>query len=355
MKLNEVKNILGKINISDNFQIIGMNWDVKHSRIYDDNNIVLEKGFSIRTTFMRPDVNTGEIEKGYGRWMYVPENVSMDGLVKTAWVCTELIVKHELMEAFLYERKRIFDPHKSLKDLQYNSREVNVKDAEDYVMEDNIEDNPTVQVAKKASEMVHDDVREPKVIRDGIVKPKGVTESSEEIFHKQNIENHKQEIVDFLDENFKRDKDGVGDDRHIYSTITNKIIHSLSDNVVTISDVNGKVFDYRGENTYNVSEIKDMLSDIILKEKMADSAVINQTIHRSGFTEARSIEDGVWVFKNPDINHRLIVHSETDKSIAIINQNGDIVSDVDGNQIVYENEEYTMDSLEKVLKLASKK
>ena len=37
--------------------------------------------------------------------------------MKTCWLLAELIVRHELMEAFLYQGVRIFDPHHSVAEL----------------------------------------------------------------------------------------------------------------------------------------------------------------------------------------------------------------------------------------------
>jgi len=89
----------------------------------DENDIVTESGFAIRCSFKRPDTNTGDISTGYGRWYMMNTDISLDGVVKTAWMCSEQIIKHELMEAFLFDNKRIFDPHKSLDDLMHNTRE----------------------------------------------------------------------------------------------------------------------------------------------------------------------------------------------------------------------------------------
>ena len=37
----------------------------------------------------------------------------------TAWLCMELIVRHELMESMLVDGVRILDPHKTLEELAY--------------------------------------------------------------------------------------------------------------------------------------------------------------------------------------------------------------------------------------------
>ncbi len=76
-------------------------------------------GFMIRVGFWRPDANTGEMGEGFGRWMHVPATSDESGVVKTAYVCIDLVVRHEMMEAFLYKGVRIFDPHSSVYDLAY--------------------------------------------------------------------------------------------------------------------------------------------------------------------------------------------------------------------------------------------
>jgi len=74
-------------------------------------------GWFIRTTFQRPDTNSGEIGKGFGRWWHVAKDVSYSGLVKTAYKACALILEHELMEAFHVQGRRIFDPHHAVEDL----------------------------------------------------------------------------------------------------------------------------------------------------------------------------------------------------------------------------------------------
>jgi hypothetical protein len=74
-------------------------------------------GFLVRVGFERPDTNTGEIGTGYGRYEYIGIGTTESGVVKTAWLLIELVVRHELMEAFRWRDKRIFNPHNSIYDL----------------------------------------------------------------------------------------------------------------------------------------------------------------------------------------------------------------------------------------------
>ena len=75
------------------------------------------RGWLINTTFRRPDTHTGEIGTGTGRKEFVAIGASESAVVKTAWLLAELVVRHELMEAFLYKGVRIFDPHRTVEEL----------------------------------------------------------------------------------------------------------------------------------------------------------------------------------------------------------------------------------------------
>lgn len=109
MNIKEIKKILKNITFAPSNLDMGWQFKVKE----------IKEGFLIRTSFKRPDTNTGKVGTGYGRWMFVDKKADDRSIVMTAWVCAELIVKHELLEAFLYKNIRIFDPHKSLCELAY--------------------------------------------------------------------------------------------------------------------------------------------------------------------------------------------------------------------------------------------
>ncbi len=74
-------------------------------------------GWLIRCTFMRPDTVTGDIGRGAGRWEFVAHRSEETSLVKTCWLLLELLVRHELMESFIYRGAKIFDPHKTVAQL----------------------------------------------------------------------------------------------------------------------------------------------------------------------------------------------------------------------------------------------
>lgn len=109
MKLKEIKKALERITIAPSAINIAFKWKVKKQ----------EDGFLICTTFQRPDTNSGKMGEGYGRWMFLDKTCDERSVIMTAWLCMELIVRHELMESMLVDGVRILDPHKTLEDLAY--------------------------------------------------------------------------------------------------------------------------------------------------------------------------------------------------------------------------------------------
>jgi len=105
----EVFKILSKISFASSCMDLGWGWEVTP---------LGDVGFLMRTSFNRPDSYRPRlVDRGYGRWMFCAWDTPTSGIVKTAWLCVELVVRHELMEGFLYRKARIFNPHKSLTDL----------------------------------------------------------------------------------------------------------------------------------------------------------------------------------------------------------------------------------------------
>jgi hypothetical protein len=87
----------------------GKNFDVKFR--------ARTTGWLVQVEFTRPDCDTGEPGRGKGRQEFVPAGTSVSGVVKTAWLLLELVVRHELLEAFLYRGHRIFNPHHTVAEL----------------------------------------------------------------------------------------------------------------------------------------------------------------------------------------------------------------------------------------------
>lgn len=55
--------------------------------------------------------DTGEILTWHGGKFYLSQYMTDDEIVKKAWVAFEMCVKHEVMEAFLVDGLRLFNPH----------------------------------------------------------------------------------------------------------------------------------------------------------------------------------------------------------------------------------------------------
>lgn len=109
----DLETILHHITFAPSCVDMGWDWDIQE--VYGPAGDVT--GWNIRTTFQRPDTDTGEIGTGHGRWWFVERGAYTSGIVKTAWLACKQIVEHELMEAFLYDGVRIFNPHADIFDL----------------------------------------------------------------------------------------------------------------------------------------------------------------------------------------------------------------------------------------------
>lgn len=108
--VSDVQSILSRIKFAPSCIDMGYRFEVK---------IDSEDGFKIRASFQRPDTRTGVMGTGFGRWHVTPADSSTTAIVKTAWVAVKMVVEHELMESMMYRGVRIFNPHKSLKDLAH--------------------------------------------------------------------------------------------------------------------------------------------------------------------------------------------------------------------------------------------
>lgn len=100
---------------------VDMGWEWETTEVLANGSHEI-KGWLVRVSFQRPDTDTGIMGRGYGRWELVEVGTTVSGAVKTAWLLCELIVRHELMEAFCFDGARVFDPHKSVGLLTANPR-----------------------------------------------------------------------------------------------------------------------------------------------------------------------------------------------------------------------------------------
>lgn len=117
-KDSELLEILHNVTFERSCLDMGWGWFVEPVFLGPDPDAVL--GWLVSTTFQRPDTKTGEIGQGRGREWLIRVGTTESGIVKTAWLACKQIVEHELMEAFRYKGKRIFDPHRTVEELAYD-------------------------------------------------------------------------------------------------------------------------------------------------------------------------------------------------------------------------------------------
>lgn len=106
-----VMDVLRRLRFSPSCVDMGWKWEVVAASGEAD-------GFMLRTTFQRPDRDTGMAKWGFGRWWHVPSPTTEGAIVKTAYAAAKMILEHELAESFRFDGLRIFDPHHSIDDLR---------------------------------------------------------------------------------------------------------------------------------------------------------------------------------------------------------------------------------------------
>ena len=109
----QLRAVLDQITFAPSCVSMGWQWQIEELRLQSGDL----RGWLVNTTFRRPDTHTGEIGIGSGRQELIAFGASESAVVKTCWLLAELIVRHELMEAFLYRGVRIFNPHHSVDEL----------------------------------------------------------------------------------------------------------------------------------------------------------------------------------------------------------------------------------------------
>jgi hypothetical protein len=116
----DLRAVLDGVGFAPSCLDMGWTWEIEE--LPDAGGAGVIKGWLVNTTFQRPDTYTGVIGTGRGRKEFIPAGTTESGAVKTAWLLAELIVRHELMEAFLYRGVRIFDPHHTVEELSLPHR-----------------------------------------------------------------------------------------------------------------------------------------------------------------------------------------------------------------------------------------
>ena len=100
---------LNRVKIKKN-SVINFNWRWNHEPVGD-------LGWFVWCEFERPDIITKDKGWGRGRKEFVAKGTMFSGVCKTCWLCYELVVKHELMEAFTVDGNRVFNPHHEIGEL----------------------------------------------------------------------------------------------------------------------------------------------------------------------------------------------------------------------------------------------
>jgi hypothetical protein len=120
----DLETVLRRITFAPSCLALAWEWEAKTA--YDDplSGPIARLGWLVRTSFLRPDTATGEVNRGFGRWEFVAVGTSESGVVKTCWLLCKLIVEHELHEAFLVDGIRLFDPHRTVDELQLAAKAI---------------------------------------------------------------------------------------------------------------------------------------------------------------------------------------------------------------------------------------
>ena len=112
---SELEKVLGDVKFVNS--VLDFKWRFDYKPFCFQNEIGTNTGWLIWVTFERPDCNTGIIGRGKGREEIIWYNSTVSSVVKTCWLLVELMIRHELMEGFTWQGKRIFNPHNTVSSL----------------------------------------------------------------------------------------------------------------------------------------------------------------------------------------------------------------------------------------------
>lgn len=115
--VEDVRKILSQISFAPSCVDMGWEWQAEPVFTIARNGAANFVGYRLRTTFRRPDRDSGLVTKGFGRWWEIPADATVSAVVKTAFAAAKMILEHELMEAFKWKDQRCFDPHNSVAEL----------------------------------------------------------------------------------------------------------------------------------------------------------------------------------------------------------------------------------------------
>ena len=77
---------------------------------------VLDKGdgFLIQLVFVSPCSHTGELEPQHCRKWYISSHSTRNEVIRSAHKACHAAMAHEIDEAFLYENRRVCNPHRDI-------------------------------------------------------------------------------------------------------------------------------------------------------------------------------------------------------------------------------------------------
>jgi hypothetical protein len=111
-----IEKVLAQITFAPS--CVDMNWGWQVEEVWGPKGDAFDPiAYRLRTSFQRPDRETGKLETGWGRWWEVPKDITVSGVVKTAYAAARMILEHELMESFKWKNARVFDPHNTVQEL----------------------------------------------------------------------------------------------------------------------------------------------------------------------------------------------------------------------------------------------
>lgn len=113
----QLKAAIERVSFERSCLDMGWLWEIERVNELDS------KHWHIRCSFQRPDRTTGEIGRGFGRWWVIESGATFSSVVKTMFAAAKMIVDHELMEAFKVDRRRPFDPHRTIAELTVKGRQ----------------------------------------------------------------------------------------------------------------------------------------------------------------------------------------------------------------------------------------
>lgn len=109
--LQKVEGLLGRIStelFGTKFTIKAY-YDKEHSEALQ--NIGIEPRVYIQAHYDSACTDTEEIQTWNSGKHYLSTYMTDDEIIKRAWVCYEMAVKHEVMESFKVDGLRLFNPH----------------------------------------------------------------------------------------------------------------------------------------------------------------------------------------------------------------------------------------------------